>query len=261
MPVPVAELAQALGLAVEKRSELRQRARLEIFRDEQTEIATIVVQESLDRNVSRFAVAHEIGHAILLRKYPEAGRQWDVDRREVFASTFAAELLTSSEVRAQMTQSFRTLVDPLGLLKLASHLGLSPGALLTVAAQERSWIEGLDKVWVRVKYIENAFTRREPKLRVIGAYYDKHRFYVPTNQSLTRFAGDDRWLVSLPVGTVVRHNTTITLKFRRPAPAIPKFVSKEVPAGLSAVRLQPSAADPVAYLIILADMAPDISQG
>jgi hypothetical protein len=259
--VPVSDLAHELGLGVEKRSDLRQRARLEILETDDSETATIAVQDGLDRNVTRFAVAHEIGHAILLRKYPDAATRWDVDRREVFASAFAAELLTSPEIRARMAPSFRTLGDPLALLKLASQLGLSPVALLTVAGQERLWIEGLEKIWLRVKYSENAFTRRDPKLRIVSASYDKYRFYIPTNQSLTRFAGDDRWLVSLPVGTVVRHSTTITLKLRRPAPAMPKFVSKEVPAGLSAVRLQPSAADPVAYLIILADMAPNSSEG
>ena len=79
--MPVFDVADALGLAVEKRSDLRQRARLEIWEDEESEIATIAVRDSLDRNVSRFAVAHEIGHAILIRKHPEAAQQWDVKRR------------------------------------------------------------------------------------------------------------------------------------------------------------------------------------
>ncbi len=258
MPVPVSDVADALGLAVEKRSELRQRARLEILEEDESESATIAVRESLDRNVSRFAVAHEIGHAVLLRKHPEAARQWDVRRREAFASIFAAELLTSSEVRTRMAESFRKLVDPLALLRFATHLGLSPRALLTMASMERSWIEGLDRIWLRVKYLENAFTHSEPKLRIVSAYYDKSRFYIATNQGLTRFAGTDQWLASLPVGTVARHRTVITLKLRRPAPAVPKFISKQLSADLSAVRLQPSSAEPVAYLIILADLTGEV---
>ncbi len=257
--MPVSDLADVLGFAVEKRIELRQRARLEIVEDQGSEVATIAVREGLDRNVSRFAVAHEIGHAILLKKYPDAARQWDVSRREVFASIFAAEILASSEVRAQIASSFRALTDPLGLLKIASQLGLSPRALLTVAGQEPSWIEGLDKIWLRVKYVENAFTRADPKLRIVSAYYDRLRFYVATNQSLARFAGDDQWLASWPVGTVAHHSGPITLKIRRPAPSVPKFVTKEAPAELSAVRLHPSAAEPVAYLIILVDLAPNVS--
>jgi len=109
-----------------------------------------------------------------------------------------------------------------------------------------------------VKYLENAFTHSEPKLRIVSAYYDKSRFYIATNQGLTRFAGTDQWLASLPVGTVARHRTVITLKLRRPAPAVPKFISKQLSADLSAVRLQPSSAEPVAYLIILADLTGEV---
>jgi hypothetical protein len=128
-------------------------------------------------------------------------------------------------------------------------------ALLTLAGLEHSWVEGLDKIWLRVKYVENAFTHSEPKLRIVSASYDKNRFYVATNQSLTRFSGDDSWLASLPVGIVTRHRTGIKLKIKRPAPALPKFKSEEMPAELAAVRLQPGAEQPVAYLIILANMA------
>lgn len=254
LPVPVTDLAQALGLKVEKRSELRQRARLEVLEDAKAESATIAIQANLDQNASRFAVAHEIGHAVLLRKHPQAAREWETSRRETFANVFATELLTSLEVRANMAASFRTLPDPVALLRLGSQLGLSPHALLTLATQERSWINGLDKIWLRVKYIENAFTRRDAKLRIVSAHYDRDRFFVAPNQSLVRFAGDDRWLSSLLPGSMARHNTAIRIWLRRPAPAVPRFVSKQVAASLSAVRLQPSAKDQAAYLIILADV-------
>src|SRR5271166_3226254 len=77
VPVPVSELAYVLGLAIEHRTELEQRARLEVFETDGIQEATIAVRDGLDRNVSRFAVAHEIGHAILLRKHPQAAREWD----------------------------------------------------------------------------------------------------------------------------------------------------------------------------------------
>jgi hypothetical protein len=255
MPVPVSDLADALGFAVEKRTELQQRARLEIFRDGETAKATIALKEGLDRNVGRFAVAHEIGHAVLLRKYPDTAREWDVERKEVFASIFAAEILASPEARAQMADSFRSLNDPLTLLRFASQMGLSARALLTIAGQEESWIKGLDKIWMRIRYVENAFTHADPRLRIVSAYYDRSRFYVATNQSVLRFAGSDEWLGSLPVGTIVEHVGLISIKFQQTPPAHPKFLARRVHARLSAVRLHPSVADPVSYIIAVADLA------
>jgi hypothetical protein len=246
---PVEDLPHALGLVVQERSDSN---------SGQTESQTAAIKVRYGRggSVSRFAVAHEIGHAILLRKYPGAKR-WENGRREVFATAFATALLTSQETRVRMAAAFRALADPLALLTVASQMRLSPDALLTVAAQERSWIEGLDKIWLRVKHVANAVTHRHPKLRIVSAYYDTNRFYIPTNQGLTRFAGDDGWLVSLPVGGAVRHTSTITLRVRQPALAVSNFASKEVPAELSALRLQPSAADHADHLIILAEVAPN----
>jgi hypothetical protein len=255
IPVSVTDVARALGLEIEKRSRLTQRARLEILRDAGSDNAVIAVRADLDRTVIRFAVAHEIGHAILLRKHPEAAQQWDLPRREAFASIFATELLAPPKVRADLATSFRALSDPVALLRLASRFGLSPHALLTLCTHEHVWFEDLKKIWLRVKYTENVHTHRDPKLRIVSAHYDWNRFFIAPNQSFTRFAGDDQWLASLPQGVVARHKTAITVKFRRPSNAVPKFVSKEVQAELSAVRLQPSTPDPGAYLIILVEVA------
>ena len=255
VPVPVGELAHVLGLSIEHRTELEQRARLEVFETNGVREATIAVRNGLDRNVSRFAVAHEIGHAILLRKYPQAAREWDVDRREVFANSFAAEILATPEMRARIAAAFRSLQNPMGLLKISSDIGLSPRALLTMAEREPSWIEGLNKIWLRVKYVENAFTHADAKFRIVSAHYDKQLFYVPTNQSLLRFVGSDRWVTSLPVGAPAQYETAVPIKFRRSTQEIPKFLTKQIPARLSAIRLHPSAAEPAAYLIILVDLA------
>jgi len=255
VPVPVSELAYVLGLAIEHRTELEQRARLEVFETDGIQEATIAVRDGLDRNVSRFAVAHEIGHAILLRKHPQAAREWDVSRREVFANSFAAEILATPEMRANMATPFRSLQNPMGLLRLASDIGFSPRALLTMAEREPSWIEGLNKIWLRVKHVENAFTHADARLRIVSAHYDKRLFYVATNQSLVRFVGSDRWVTSLPVGALAQYETPVPIKFRQRTQEIPKFLTKQIPARLSAVRLHPSAAEPGAYLIILVDLA------
>lgn len=253
-PVPISDLALALGLRVEKRPELHQRARLELLEGPEGGTATIAVRASLERNVSRFAIAHEIGHALLLKKHPQAAREWVTSQREAFADVFAAEVLLPPKVRADAAVTFRTLADPLALLRFSSHLGLSLHALLELATRERAWFEGLDKIWLRVKYTENAFTRREPKLRIVSAHYDRSRLFIATNQSLARFAGDETWLSCLPPGHVSQQSTTVRVWLRRAAPAVPRFCTKALHAELSAVRLQPSAKDMTAYLIILVEL-------
>jgi IrrE N-terminal-like domain len=253
-PVRVKELATALGLKVESRSGLVQRARLELLAGEPFGVSTIAVRETLGENVKRFAIAHEIGHAVLLRKYPQAARAWGTERREVFADIFATELLAPPEVRANEAPAFRALSDPRALLRFASRLGFSPLGLLTLATRERPWFEGLNKIWLRVKYVENAFTGREAKLRIVSAHYDRDHFFVPTNQSVESFAGTDSWLASLPPGSTAHRSSTIALKIKRDALTTPRFMPRDLPAELSAVKLQPNAVDLASYLIVLADV-------
>jgi len=247
------DLAHALGLKVEERAGLRQRAQLEILAGSAQPDETIAVKADLERSVRRFAIAHEIGHAILLRKRPQASKQWPTERRERFANVFAAELLTTSAGRNHIKAIFPLLADPADLLRLASDVGLSPHALFRVAAEHKSRMP--DKIWLRVKHLKNAFTHAEPRLRIVSAHYDSNRFFVATNQSLARFAGDDGWLASLPLGASVQHRAEIAVKFRQPAPATPQFVSKSVPAKLSAMRLHSSIRDNAAYFLVLAELS------
>jgi hypothetical protein len=247
------DLAHALGFKIETRAGLRQRAQLEIVGGGAEPDETIAVKADLERSVRRFAIAHEIGHAVLLRKQPQAGQQWSIGRREFFANVFAAELLTTSAGRTHIIATFPSLTDPTDLLRLASDVGLSPHALLRVASEHNSRM--LDKIWLRVKHLKNAFTQAEPRLRIVSAHYDSTRFFVATNQSVARFAGDDHWLSFLPLGTCVRHRAEIALKFKQPAQARPQFVSKSVPAQLSAIRLHSSTQDRAAYFIVLAELS------
>jgi len=243
------------------RADLRQRAQLEVFGGGIQPDETIALQADIEGNVRRFAIAHEIGHAVLIRKQPQAREQWTVDRREFFANVFAAELLTTPVGRNHITATFPFLADPADLLRLASDVGLSLHALLRVAAAQASRIGGLDKIWLRVKHVENAITHSERRLRIVSAHYDSNRFFVPTNQSLVHFAGDDSWLSSLPLGACVQHHAKIAIKFKQSTPAVPKFVSKNVPAVLSAMRLRSNAKDQVAYFIVLAELSkrsPDV---
>lgn len=88
----------------------------------------------------------------------------------------------------------------------------------------------------------------------MSAIYDRSRFFIPTNQSLSRFMGNDEWLASMPYGTVVTHDAIISIAFRRPPQSPTKFLATRETAHFSAVRLRPNSTEPGAYLILLAEL-------
>jgi IrrE N-terminal-like domain len=253
--VPVVDLARAIGLRIEERKELHQRAQLEVLTTEDgAKEGSIILKPGMDQNVRRFAIAHEIGHFALIKERPHLFRAWDTARRETFANEFASELLISPEGRAKINASFRRLSDPLDLLRLASSVGLSPMALLTQATTKKPLTSGLWKVWLRVKHVENAVTRSEPKLRIVSAYYDRERFFIPENQSLQSFAGGDTWLCSLPVGISSRQKSTVAVKVRRSPESRPKYLSARLPAEISAVRLAQTSKEQGPLFILMAEI-------
>jgi hypothetical protein len=255
--VPVYELARVLHLRLEERPDLRQRAQLEIRQTSEGNQYTIVSRLGMDKNVRRFAVAHEIGHFVLYEKHGQSVRFWDAAKQERFANLFASEVLLSPLGREQIDSTFPQLSDPLELLRMASELGLTPYALLTTATENRPL--GQDKIWLRIKHIANAYTQSEPKLRIVSAHYDRRRYYIPTNQSITTFAGEDSWLSFTLVGTTSQHDTSISVKLKQPDGYQPKFLTASVEARLSAVRLKPSVKDE-SYFIILAEMKKPVQQ-
>jgi hypothetical protein len=253
--VPVVDLARALGLRIEERKELHQRAQLEVLTTKEgAREGWIVLKPNMDQNVRRFAIAHEIGHFALITERPDLFRAWDTTRRETFANEFASELLISPEGRAKINASFRSLSDPLDLLRLAASVGLSPKALLTQAMAKKPLTSGLWKVWLRVKHVVNAVTRSEPKLRIVSAYYDRERFFIPENQSLESFAGGDTWLSSLPIGISSRQKSTVAVKVRRPPESTPKYLSAMLPAEISAVRLAQASKEHSSLFILMAEI-------
>ena len=94
------------------------RAKLEIHHEPEGIQRVIVVRANVAPNVGRFAVAHEIGHAILLREYGEFARALPKDRRERFADRFASELLIPPHLRDDLRNGFRTLENPLATLQI-----------------------------------------------------------------------------------------------------------------------------------------------
>lgn len=251
--VPISDVAAALGAKVEERANLRQRAQLEIISNGIDARHLIVVRSGLDPNVRRFALAHEIGHIILSKKRREFGGNWDSQKEERFANSFASELLLSSAGRARVEAEFPSLSDPHELLRLASIIGFSLHSLLNIATEKRL-LKNSRSVWLRVKYVENSVTHTEPKLRIVSAHYDRDSFFIPANQSLARFSGSDAWLSSIPIAVASKHSAPISLKIKQPLGTSPGFRSVNIPSDLCAMRLQPSVRDLASYFIVLAKL-------
>ncbi len=197
VPVRVTKVARALGIAIELRADLDGRAYIQVLEEQGLYHFKIFIKPNLSPPVGRFAVAHEIGHAVLVRANPDSLHSWDKARQESFANVFAAELLVPCTLREQYGNSFRNIEDVEGLLRLAGQLGLSIGATLHVADEEQAWTKGSNHIWLSVRRSRNSFTLRDEKLRIVGATYDRGKYYVPRNMSIRSMIGEDGWLCGL----------------------------------------------------------------
>src|SRR5436309_1440676 len=75
MPVRPSLVARAFSIRVEKSPTLRERAKLELNADLTPK--RIVLRADVDPQVGRFALAHEIGHVMLLKRHGDALSSWD----------------------------------------------------------------------------------------------------------------------------------------------------------------------------------------
>ncbi len=252
IPVKVVHLAEALGIVVRRDRRLRQRARLEMTRSGGRLAAVISLQEKLPASEARFALAHEIGHFLLLTDRPRQAAGMTVDDREIFANTFAAELSIPRARRGEIRARFRAAREPPALLALNSELGVAPAILLRFASASSDWFADLPRIWLRVKHVPNEFTGKDPRLRIVSAHYDRRRYYIPVNQSLARVT-EDAWLGNQPIAEQARQRGPVAIFLCAPG-RTPKFIRATLPAALAAVRLRPSAADLASYFLISAEL-------
>ena len=263
LPVRPTRVAKALGFRVVRRTNFHQRAQLELFKTEDNKTSvTIVLEEHLDPQVGRFAVAHEIGHALLIQSNPKVLRDWTVTRRERFANLFASEVLVPHSSRHEIEADFRETKSARDILKLAARIGLSVHALFTLADRHPQWWIGLNKILLRIKYVPNARTGFGTTFRIVSAHYDRGNFFVPLNQSMKSFCGNDDWLRCAQIGVEAHRSATILLKRRRPFSETPRFVGTSEAARLSAVRLRTKLNGRESYFVALVDFRPkpDVSE-
>jgi Zn-dependent peptidase ImmA (M78 family) len=259
IPVNVSNLAEALGIVVRRDRRLGERARLEMIRSHDRLSAVVTLQEKLPLPEARFALAHEIGHFLLLTDRPGEAAGMTVADREIFANTFAAELSIPRARRDELRACFRAARDPRGLIALTSQLGVAVSILLRFASETADWFKDLPFLWLRVKNVPNEYTGKDRRLRIVSAHYDRRRYYVPVNQSLFRVTAD-AWLANLPIAEVVCEAGSVNIFLSTPGGAA-KFTKATLPATLAAVRLRPSAEDLASYFLISAELANDNETG
>ncbi|HEX8085644.1 MAG TPA: ImmA/IrrE family metallo-endopeptidase [Solirubrobacteraceae bacterium] len=244
--VQVGAVARALEVKVHTRDDLpAQRARwyrhrlrepgaaLQLW-DDSPAVDVVEVRSDLRTSARRFAVAHELGHVVLHRRFDSAERQLEQEDQERFASAFAAELLIPFAFRHEIRDQFRAAADPVALLRLSDELGVSPQTVLRFAGRE-NWLGGLDRVWLDVRCRPNRYTQRNKRLRVFDAVLDKARWFLPRNRSVAGVMGSDEPLLDLYSG-LKEADIRLDISRRSTEPPV-RFVRESVRARLATVRL------------------------
>lgn len=140
-PLPVARLARELGINVVFRPFEGEEDISGFYLREKGE-EVIGVNRAQSPNRQRFTIAHELGHARLeakdgmhidtrfVFKFRDGVSSQAVDRDEMAANAFAAQLLMpEAEIRERVLQGF-DMTDDRALRDLCRHFGVSQQALM-----------------------------------------------------------------------------------------------------------------------------------
>lgn len=199
---------------------------------------------------SRFVILHEIGHAVLLRDFPSLASQLTDSEHEDFASQFAVDMLLPDEERQKFRNCFQRLESPVALVRAAQAFRFSIAMLLQVAVWDREALIG-NNIWIRVKEASNHYTKRDPKLRVIRAYSDHTRWYVPPNKGFEGICGDVGWLYNIDIGhQSFKENIEIRIQGVFLDQKI-RYRWSQVTANIWAMALRPTADQHGSYFIVL----------
>lgn len=264
----MSDVAGALGIEVQYRADLPAPARWHRVRAqaarqpalwEDASISSqrdlILLRSDLPETARRFALAHEIGHAVLQRNreaLPKFDRCLPLDSalEERYANAFAGELLLPTHRIYEIRAQFRSATNPLELLRLASLLGVSPQMLLVRAERDR-WMSGLDGAWLDIRVAPNQATGLDRRARIHRVALDTRRWLLPANRSIAGALGDDTWLTGLDKNRDFRGEIDISYRTRD---SRPRWVHVHVPAHVTARRLRARqrlpAIDFLAYVAI-----------
>jgi len=248
-PVKITRIAQFLGIRVSMDQTL---SRQVLLRNSQKR-SEILIGKNINPLRGRFAVAHEIGHWYLLKAEPVLARTWERSKREQYANAFARQLLIPLDRRKKIFETFCGSSDVDRLLAVSQMLGIHPKTFLAFAQDEPHWMDGSKNIWLQVKNSSNKFTELEPRPRVIAAFYDRGRFFLPTNQSICSVFGTDRFLGDLDVGVSSSIPTPSRIHlYEKTASGRPRYKKTEHIIKCNGMRLPGHTGDqkPIFWLLI-----------
>jgi hypothetical protein len=211
----------------------------------------VVVRDGLSEVNRRFVILHEVGHAVLLRDYPDLADQMSKAQHEEFAFHFAASLfLTETELNEVLTH-FCKLDSPLLVLEKAKASGFPLAVFLQIPRLRPGCLENSNNVWLRCKYAVNKFTGADAKLRIISAQYDWDRWYLPSNKGLEGVLEDTTWLSEISIGREAERNGLGMVIQRKTRESARKFATVSVRARVRAAALSPTVGETgVSFLLV-----------
>lgn len=194
----------------------------------------IFIHPELVASARRFAVAHELAHILLYRREVHPSAPLAIVQEELFANTFAAELLVPLHRRGEARETFRRAGAPGELAALAGALGASLRILLRLADRDQ-WMDSLDRAWLDVRVRPNRFTGHDTRPRIFDLVLDRSRWFLPTNRSVRGVLGSDQWLST--GGRRARMDGRMDIS-RWVGGEPPRSVHEHVPVSVESLRLQ-----------------------
>ncbi len=211
-PVKASSIARVLGYRVKEVEKLAGRARIYLADSDEIE-GRIEVERGLPAYAARFAVAHEIGHAVLWTAERLSYPTLSLEEKEAFAHRYASRLLVPKWKDAEVRKVSRK-GSPEDIAMLAHNLGLSLAALLVFISAEKTFLSGSGIAWLLIRFAPNIYTATNPKYRIVAAAEDRDIMFVPRNVDIGKVLGKVDWIVSQQPGESATFDIAVTLPRR-----------------------------------------------
>jgi Zn-dependent peptidase ImmA (M78 family) len=242
-------ISKLLGISMAKMEGTSIEGRLEI----KTEGDVLIIDPYLNKNYKAFTIAHEIGHWILAKKYPELASKRSHEWKEKYATYFAYVILVPERLKDRLKSILDNAESVFTIVKLSNEYDLSITSILnSLKYGQYNYDEyGSTNVWIVAKWIENKFTKIDPKLRITSRYFNPTYCYIPINQGLDRIVLEMDVFSNLRTGQERKANCCVSINVRNRINQKPKYSKKVINASLSTMRLNESKWDRTSQIVIL----------
>lgn len=248
-------LSKLLHVNIEKTVGSQVEGRLEIREDGNK----IIINKNLSRNRQIQTWSHELGHLILKNKCPELEKLCSLQWKEIYANWFANELCVPITERNSILKTLNNSTSVKTVVDLANTYGMHVTNFLKIMFFEFKTSENekseTDNLWLVTKWVANRYTKLDPKLRIISAYFDSSKYFLPENQGLNRVIDDIGWLGNLETATEKNNKGTASIQVRKKN-SIPEYFKATLQSDCFAMRLNESKSDESLQIVLLIKLKP-----